>query len=235
MKKVILPFLLAASAACAGVVAITGDDGTTRILDVPAQGTNWCGIVGVTSSRTIVTNMEALARREATRANAGTIAWADGTRSHFRLPKEGKTVAVSHEIKVLGKNSRRTRLVEVLWINHEGKTVSNAIGRASKVLPYRPQFDKARKDREDKALAAAKRRPNPDPEDFRYVNPHRRLRRGRPVANGKPRPKPAPKKREEPEEDVDKILDEYRDKAEKEPSTVILPGRDAGPFPLRMD
>ena len=47
--------------------------------------------------------------------------------------------------------------------------------------------------------------------------------------------KPAPKKREEPEEDVDKILDEYRDKAEKEPSTVILPGRDAGPFPLRMD
>ena len=30
----------------------------------------------------------------------------------------------------------------------------------------------------------------------------------------------APKKREEPEEDVDKILDEYRDKAEKEPSTI---------------
>ena len=230
MRKMILPFLLAASAACAGVVAITGDDGTTRLVDVPVHGTNWCGIVGVTPDRTIVTNMEAWTRREEARVNAGTILWADGTRSHFRLPKEGKTVAVSHEIKVLGKGNKRTRLVEVLWIDRDGKIVSNAIGRAAQVLPYRPQLDKAKKEREDKALAAAKRRPNPDPEDFRYISSHRRSRRPKGVsASGKPRPNPAPKKRDEPKEpgeDADKILDEYRAKAKAKSSRVEKrPGR----------
>ena len=225
MKKVILPFLLAASAACAGVVAITGDDGTTRLVDVPVQGTNWCGIVGVTPDRTIVTNMEAWARRKEARVNAGTILWADGTHSHFRLPKEGKTVAVSHEIKVLGKGNKRTRLVEVLWIDHEGKTVSNAIGRAAHILPYRPAIVERRQEQEDKAFAAAKRRPEPDADGRTYISTRDRLMRhkrkgGKPAKAPRPE-KPAADKREKaPDDEAEKVLDEYRAKAEVSPSHV---------------
>lgn len=229
MKKVFLSLLLAATAALARPVVVTGLDGTSRMVDIPAAGTNWIDAIGVDFTGNIVTNEALLMRRHDAR-NSGTIEWADGTRSHFRLPKPGNTVAVSHEIKVLGKGSKRTKLVEVLWIDHEGKTVSNAIGRAAQLLPFRPAFDKARQEHEDKAIAAAKRRPNPDPEDRIYISSRDRImrqkRKGMKPAKMQRPSKPAASKREAPDEGVDKVLEEYRAKAKENPSHVEKkPGR----------
>lgn len=230
MKKVVFSLLLVATAAFARPIVVTGLDGTSRMVDIPAAGTNWIDAIGVDFTGNIVTNEALLMRRHAARSY-GTIEWADGTRSHYRLPKPGKTVSVTHEIKVLGKGNKRTRLVEVLWIDHEGRTVSNAIGRAAQILPFRPAFDKARKEQEDKALAAARRRPSPDPEDRTYISSRSRIMRqkrrgGKPAKT--PRPgKPAAGKRESPpDDDAEKILEEYRAKAKAAPSRVEkMPGK----------
>jgi hypothetical protein len=227
----LLPLLLlSALSVSARPVAITGEDGTTRLVDIPAAGTNWIGVVGVDFSGNIVTNEALWMKRREAREGAGVIEWADGTRSHFRIPKPGKTVAVTHEIKILGKGNKRTRLVEVLWIDHEGNTVSNAIGRAAQLLPFRPAFDKARQEHEDKAIAAAKRRPNPDSEDRIYISSRDRImrqkRKGMKPAKMQRPSKPAASKREAPDEGADKVLEEYRAKAEENPSHVEKkPGR----------
>ena len=225
MRKMLLPLLLlSALSVSARPVAITGEDGTTRLVDIPAAGTNWIGVVGVDFSGNIVTN-EALWMKRREARDVGTIEWADGTRSHYRVPKPGNTATVTHEIKVLGKGGKRTRLVEVLWIDRDGKIVSNAIGRAAQVLPYRPQFDKTKQEREDKALAAAKRHPKPDDENRVYISSYSRLARQKrkgikPSKTPKPK-KPEAAKREPPsDEDADKVLEEYRAKAKDTPSRV---------------
>ena len=229
MMRIVTALFFSALVASAEFVAIVGEDGTTRIVPVPASGTNWVDCIGVDSARNIVTNEAVWARRHEARDGAGTIEWADGARSHFRIPKPGNTVAVSHEIKVLGKGSKRTKLVEVLWIDHEGKTVSNAIGRAAQILPFRPTFDKAVKEREDRALAAAKRRPEPDAEDRTYISSYSRRRpRGKGIKPAKMQrqSKPAASKRESPDEGEEKVLEEYRAKAKEKPSHVEKrPGR----------
>lgn len=224
MKKVFLPLLLAATAAVARPVVVTGPDGTSRMIDVPAAGTNWIDAIGVDFAGNIVTNETLWARRYTT-IDYGTIEWADGTRSHYRLPKPGKTVAVTHEIKILGKGNKRTRLVEVLWIDHEGKTVSNAIGRAAHILPYRPAIVERRQEQDDKAFAAAKRRPEPDAEGRTYISTRDRLmrhkRKGGKPAKAPRSEKPAAAKREKaPDDEAEKVLDEYRAKAEVSPSHV---------------
>lgn len=224
MKKVFLPLLLAATAALARPVIVTGPDGTSRAVDVLAAGTNWIDAIGVDFAGNIITNEALLMRRHAAR-NTGTIEWADGTRSHYRLPKPGETVAVTHEIKILGKGNKRTRLVEVLWIDHEGKTVSNAIGRAAHILPYRPAIVERRQEQEDKAFAAAKRRPEPDAEGRTYISTRDRLmrhkRKGGKPAKAPRSEKPAAAKREKtPDDEAEKVLDEYRAKAEVSPSHV---------------
>ncbi len=222
--KVFLPLLLVAASVLARPVVVTGPDGTSRMIDVPAAGTNWIDAIGVDFTGNVVTNEALWARRRDDR-NSGTIEWADGTRSHYRLPKPGETVAVTHEIKILGKGRKRTRLVEVLWIDHEGKTVSNAIGRAAQILPYRPAIVERRKEQEDKALVAARRRPEPDAEGRVYISPtHGRKRPGRrsgKVVKAPRRDEPAPVKREPPpDEDEEQILEEYRAKAKAAPSRV---------------
>lgn len=224
MKKVVFSLLLVATAAFARPVVVTGLDGTSRMVDIPAAGTNWIDAIGVDFTGNIVTNEALLMRRHAARSY-GTIEWADGTRSHYRLPKPGKTVSVTHEIKVLGKGNKRTRLVEVLWIDHEGRTVSNAIGRAAQILPYRPTIVERRQEQEDKAFAAAKRRPEPDADGRTYISTRDRLMRqkrkgGKPAKAPRPE-KPAAAKREKaPDDEAEKVLDEYRAKAEVSPSHV---------------
>ena len=224
MKKVFLPLLLAATAAVARPVVVTGPDGTSRMVDIPAAGTNWIDAIGVDFAGNIVTN-EALWARCHDARNSGTIEWADGTRSHYRLPKPGKTVAVTHEIKILGKGSKRTRLVEVLWIDHEGKTVSNAIGCAAHILPYRPAIVERRQEQEDKAFAAAKRRPEPDAEGRTYISTRDRLMRhkrkgGKPAKAPRPEKPDVAKREKTPDDEAEKVLDEYRAKAEVSPSHV---------------
>lgn len=232
MKKVILPLMLAAMAACARPVAVTYN-GNTYLVDALAEGTNWiAGVVGVAPDGAVVTNDAAVAARRKLREGTGEIRWADGTTSRYRIPGKGHVTPVTHEFGRVGRGFRAVRLVEVLWVDHEGNVASNAIGRAAEVLPEPPSRDRARREGEEKALAAAKRRPEPDPEDFRHIAPAGG-RRPRKLRSSRHFPKPptgaravgARKAGPEDSSSLDEAaaLEEYRTKAGGTPSKVLKP------------
>lgn len=234
MKKVFLPLLLTAAAACARPVAVTGPDGTTRLVPVPAEGTNWVGAVGVACDGSVVTNVPVWDRHGA----RGTIEWADGTKTRYRIPGPGEVVPVAHEARMFGRGRQRFRFGEVVWVDHGGNIVSNYIGKmyrelaghnsriaAAKELLDRRAGKKAREltpEAPDAALAAAKR--HPEPNGYSTV-PDGWSRRGRgrkaPGLFREPTDKPAAIKRSPPfDEDAEEILAEYRAKAKATPSHV---------------
>ncbi len=233
MKKTFSLILFMAAAAQARPVPVQCPDGTTRFVSVPAPGaTNWVGVVGVAPDGSVVTNDAAVAARRKLREGMGEIRWADGSTSRYRIPEKGHVTPVTHEFGRVGRGFRAVRLVEVLWVDHEGNVASNAIGRAAEVLPEPPSRDRARREGEEKALAAAKRRPEPDPEDFRHIAPAGG-RRPRKLRSSRHFPKPptgaraigARKAGPEDSSSLDEAaaLEEYRTKAGGTPSKVLKP------------
>ena len=234
MKKTFALILsLAAMAACARPVAVTYN-GNTYLVDALAEGTNWiAGVVGVAPDGTVVTNDAAVAARRKLREGTGEIRWADGAVSRYRIPGKGRVTPVTHEFGRVGRGVRAVRLVEVLWVDHEGNVASNAIGRAAEVLPEPPSRDRARREGEEKALAAAKRRPEPDPEDFVRHTAPAGGRRPRKLRSSRHFPKPpagaraigARKAGPEDSSSLDEAaaLEEYRTKAGGTPSKVLKP------------
>lgn len=234
MKKTFALILFLAAAAQARPVPVQCPDGTTRFVSVPAPGaTNWVGIVGVAPDGSVVTNDAAVAARRKLREGTGEIRWADGAVSRYRIPGKGHVTPVTHEFGRVGKGFRAVRLVEVLWVDHEGNVASNAIGRAAEVLPEPPSRDRARREGEEKALAAARRRPEPDPEDFvRHAAPADG-RRPRKLRSSRLFPKPPTGARavgarkagpgDSSSLDEAAALEEYRAKAGGTPSKVLKP------------